>query len=167
MLVRGDDNSADVREGIRWLTVAADRGHTGAQYDLGVALYSGVSDDPNYQEALRWFKAAAEAGHPEAAYNAGVFYEDGLAASADLSAAARWYHKAAEAGLVEAMHALGIMLVVGRGVPRDLRGGVELLAAARHQGDADVEPDIEELLRRLDPAERAEALQILGPHGAD
>jgi uncharacterized protein len=157
LLVQRPANPGDAREGIRWLTFAAKRGDTEAQYALGVALFDGAGGiPPDHAEALHWFTAAAHAGHPEAAFNVGAFYDDGLAVEKDDAKAAEWYAEAVAGGVVAAMHTLGMMLAVGRGIPRDLRRGAELLARAREEGDADVEGDIRELLRRLPPEEKAE-----------
>jgi TPR repeat protein len=49
-----------------------------------------------------------------------------------------------------------MMHVVGRGVPRDISLAAELLARAKEQGDADIDDDIDELLRTLPGTEKAE-----------
>jgi TPR repeat protein len=155
-LVQGTVGVIDVEEGVRWLAFSAERGNADAQFNFGVALYSGVGGERNLEQAFRWFKTAAEAGHPEAAYNLGTFYDDGIVVQKDEATAAEWYRKAAEGDVTEAMHTLGMMLVAGRGVPRNLHVGAELLARAKEEGDHDVDEDIKELLRTLPPNERAE-----------
>jgi uncharacterized protein len=155
-LVQGTLGPAHPAEGVRWLTFAAERGDADAQYDLGVALYAGATGDRDEAGAFRWFKEAAEAGHPEAAYNVGAFYDDGIVVAKDEAQAAEWYRKAVGREVVEAMHTLAMMHVVGRGVPRDISLAAELLARAKEQGDADIDDDIDELLRTLPGTEKAE-----------
>jgi TPR repeat protein len=155
-LIQGTLGPGAPAEGVRWLTFAAERGDTDAQHDLGVALYSGATGDRNEAGAFRWFKEAAEAGHPEAAYNVGAFYDDGIVVSKDEAQAAEWYRKAVGREVVEAMHTLAMMHATGRGVARDIQLAAELLARAKEHGDADIDDDIDELLRILPPTEKSE-----------
>lgn len=49
-----------------WYRKAAEQGHEGAQFNLGLILYSGDGIAKNEAEAVRWFRKAAEAGLADA-----------------------------------------------------------------------------------------------------
>ena len=53
-------------ESIKWFTLAASKGHVGAQIDLGQSYYSSTLKDT--AEACRWYKLAAKSGNPIAQF---------------------------------------------------------------------------------------------------
>jgi TPR repeat protein len=98
---------------------AADAGHAGAMFSLGLvyARGAGVSRDP--AEALRWYRKAADAGNSAAMSVLGVAYEEGAGVDADAVEAMLWWRKAAEAGDTPAMNRLGLAYANGVGVAED------------------------------------------------
>lgn len=52
---------------VKWLTKAAEAGHTKAQYHLGLCYYYGyLGLKMNNEEAIKWFREAAHAGLTDA-----------------------------------------------------------------------------------------------------
>lgn len=95
---------------------AADQGHAGAQYHLGMMYRrgQGVRTDP--VEAVGWYRKAAEQGHAQAEFWLGWMYGRGRGIERDYAEAARWYGKAAEQGHAMAQHNLGMLYKQGKGV---------------------------------------------------
>jgi len=102
----GQGLKQDHAEAVRWYRKAAEQGHAGAQYNLGVMYLNGQGVRQDHAEAARWFRKAAEQGHAGAQCILGGMYEYGRGLKQDHAEAARWYRKAAEQGLVNAVSAL-------------------------------------------------------------
>jgi TPR repeat protein len=98
---------------------AADAGHAGAMYNLGLifARGAGVAKDP--VEAARWYRKAADAGNPEGMSALGMAYEEGSGVAMDPVVAMLWWRKAAEAGDTPATNRLGLAYANGVGVAKD------------------------------------------------
>ena len=58
--------SGNYTEAVRYFRLAAEQGHAGAQYNLGVCYTKGYGVTQNYIEAVKYFRLAAEQGHAEA-----------------------------------------------------------------------------------------------------
>ncbi len=84
---------------------AAEQGHAGGQFYLGVC-YHITQDDT---EAARWIRKAAEQGHAEAQCSLGDIYWRGIGVTQDDTEAARWLRKAAEQGYPEAQSLLKVL----------------------------------------------------------
>ena len=115
---------------------AADKGHAGAQFDLGAAYNrgAGVSEDP--AAAAKWYRLAAYQGHANAQFRLGSMYRNGRGVPQDAREAVRWYRLAAEQGRRGAQVKLGAMYDTGRGVPRDASEAARWYRLAAEQGDA-------------------------------
>jgi hypothetical protein len=98
---------------------SAQKGETGAQYNLGLMYEQGYGVAPDTKKAATWFEKAAEKGEANAQYRLGFLYSHGQGVPKDLQQAAEWYKKAAEQGFAPAQAALGNMYLLGEGVPRD------------------------------------------------
>ena len=84
----------DRKQGIRWLTQAAENGNEYAAYRLGKELLrSGDTTD-----ALSWLTASAETDNPYAAYLLGKLYWEGQVIPKDKEQAVYWLTQAAEQG---------------------------------------------------------------------
>jgi TPR repeat protein len=57
----------------KWYTVAANQGHPGAQFQLGLMSESGENATKNYKQAIEWYSLAAKQGHKKAADRLNVF----------------------------------------------------------------------------------------------
>ncbi|KAJ1627094.1 hypothetical protein T492DRAFT_877329, partial [Pavlovales sp. CCMP2436] len=149
---RGQDVPLDYAEAARLYRRAADQGHLGAQFELGLLYRDGTGDD---DDAARLYRRAAEQGNPIAQYclgncyaaGKGVLQDDreaarlfGLAAEQgyaqargvpqDDAKAARFYRLAAEQGYAQAQHNLAMLCEEGRGVVQDLSEAVHLFRLA-------------------------------------
>jgi hypothetical protein len=85
---------------------AAEAGHAGAAFSLGVlhALGQGVPGDSG--AALGWYRRAAEAAGAEARYNLGIKLEEGAAGRSDEATARRWLERLSRLG--EPTNPLGV-----------------------------------------------------------
>ena len=57
--------------------MAAEQGHAGAQYNLGLRYATGRGVPEDDAEAVRWYRMAAEQGHAGAQYALGFMYATG------------------------------------------------------------------------------------------
>jgi TPR repeat protein len=130
LLSRPDTESRTQAE--RWLRLAADNGHTRAQFLLGKAAMLGelASGQPDLPLAWRELDAAAQAGDVGAAYYLGLLYRGGYGRTPDLAAAAHWFNVAADGGVAQAMFLLANAYRDGDGVPRDDARAVSWYEAA-------------------------------------
>ena len=80
------------------LREAAEKGHAGAQYNLGSLYYLGNGVAKSVEEAVKWIRKAAEAGDPGAQWHLGHFYQTGEVVNKNLEEARRWYQKSADQG---------------------------------------------------------------------
>ena len=99
----------DFVEAVKLYLKAAEQGHTGAQYNLGVCYSNGDGVEKNCVEAMKWYRKAAEQGLAQAQYNFGVCYYHGDGVEKDLLEAVKWLRKAAEQGYEEAKTVLKII----------------------------------------------------------
>jgi Ankyrin repeats (3 copies)/Sel1 repeat/Ankyrin repeat len=97
--------SPDKAEAAKLFQRAADRGHSGAQYYLGMIYEKGAGVTKDVAAALNWYRQAATNGYVEASVTLGNFYSDGLEVTQDYAEAFVWYGVAAAQGnwLAEAL----------------------------------------------------------------
>ncbi len=62
----GDGVTQDYKVAIKWLTPAAEQGHAGAQFNLGIIHYNGDGVPVDDEAAVKWFTLAAKQGNAEA-----------------------------------------------------------------------------------------------------
>ena len=120
MYAKGEGVPQNHTEAARWYRRAAELGHAGAQFNLGVMYDKGEGVPQNHAEAARWYRRAAEQGVADAQLNLGLMYDEGEGIPQDYAEAARWYRLAAEQGHAKARVNLGGMYEFGAGVPQDL-----------------------------------------------
>jgi len=68
----------DLAEAARWYRLAAEKGESGSQYDLGFMLLLGEGGEKDIQEGLMWLERAAEQGEGSAFRLLVDSYENGL-----------------------------------------------------------------------------------------
>ena len=90
--------SKDYKKAVELYLQAANRGHVGAQFQLGY-YYAMESVPLDYKQAMQWYLKAAEQGNRSAMFNIGIMYERGQGVNVDKSQALAWYNQSAEAGL--------------------------------------------------------------------
>jgi hypothetical protein len=103
---RGWGVETDLKEAVRWYTLAADQGHSTAQNNLGYCYQHGLGVDTDLKEAVRWYKLAADQGLFAAQTNLGYCYRKGKGVDANQEEAVRWYTLAADQGDSTAQRAL-------------------------------------------------------------
>lgn len=74
----------------------AAQGHANAQFQLGLAYYSGDGVMRNVVSAARWFRLAAAQGEPSAQHNLALAYYHGIGVDKDSDEAIRWARMAAK-----------------------------------------------------------------------
>ena len=57
--------------GVGWFRRAAELGHAGAQYMMGIAYSTGRGIDPDAATAAKWFETSAGQGNAHAQYQIG------------------------------------------------------------------------------------------------
>ena len=72
--------------------------HPQAQYELGVALYTGEGIEENEEEAVLFFQLAADQNHPAASYMLGDCLLDGVGVMLDRALALEWLVLSSELG---------------------------------------------------------------------
>ena len=89
----------DNAKALHWFRLSAERGWSGAQFNLGM-MYNddGLGVDRDDEEAVYWLRLAAEQGHITAQHNLGVKYANGEGVPADLILAYKWWSLAASKG---------------------------------------------------------------------
>jgi len=77
---------------------AAQMGHAGAAYDMGLMHATGRAGPQSFAEAFRWYQLAAERGYAEAQCDLGEMYEQGVGVDVDLTGAYHYFRLAADQG---------------------------------------------------------------------
>jgi len=92
-------------EAVKWSKKSAKKGHSQAQFNIGVAYITGKGVPKNPYKALKWFEMAKENGDPEAQnalaetqWDIAIEYRD----KGNFSEALLWFEKAKENGSLEA-----------------------------------------------------------------
>jgi len=90
--------ASDQAQVARLFQEAAQQGHAGAQYYLGMMYDKGEGVSRDVTAALNWFRQSATNGYAEAGMTLGNFYSDGLEGKPDYLEAFVWYAVAAAQG---------------------------------------------------------------------
>jgi hypothetical protein len=125
----------DEVEGVRYYKLAAEQGHSMAQFNLGVCFERGQGVAQDWLEATRYYRLAAEQGDADAQYNLGCCYQCGEGVAQDEAEAVRYLRLAAEQGHAHAHFELGIAFEHGQGVAKDLAEAVRYYRLAAAQED--------------------------------
>ena len=124
------------KKAVEWYLKAAENGHAGAQFALGLMYAKGQGVSPDDKEAVRWYRKAAGRDHAGAQCNIGWMYENGRGVAQNDKLAVAWYRKAAGREYAGAQFALGLMYANGRGVPQSYKDAVEWYWNASKRGHA-------------------------------
>ncbi|NQU59261.1 MAG: sel1 repeat family protein, partial [Rhodospirillales bacterium] len=93
------------KKAAQWFRRAANKGHAGAQYNLGIMSYLGQGMDQDYAQAAHWFHKAGEQDHAAAQYNLGFLYYEGKGVEKDSLQAFMWIDRSANLGDEKAIRA--------------------------------------------------------------
>lgn len=124
----------DYYKSLSWYRKAADQGHAGAQFNVGIFYANGQTVARDITTAAEWWRSAALQGHVEAQFNLGLLYAQGEGVVQDLKEAALWWELAAKQGYAAAQFNLGVMYVKGQGVDEDATEAVRLWQLSARQG---------------------------------
>ena len=111
MHYKGDGVLRNHATALQHFQLAAQGGHAGAQYNLGL-MYGSGSDGvaKDMREAARWYRLAAEQGYARAQYNLGLMYARGDGVPQNRRESLRWLVKAAKQGHRKAREQLADMM---------------------------------------------------------
>ncbi|NKB75658.1 MAG: tetratricopeptide repeat protein [Gammaproteobacteria bacterium] len=93
----------EIGESIKHFHKAAEKGHTGAMYNLGYLYDEELKD---YDKAKHYYELAVDKGHTGAMYNLGCLYDEELK---DYDKAKHYYELAVDKGHTSAMYSLGYL----------------------------------------------------------
>lgn len=96
----------DESNGLRWLELAAGRGHLKAKASLGTFVHQGIGTERDVERGLRLLSEAAEAGEVTAMFSLGLIYQGGSEDDPNLEESRYWLTQASDLGSVEAQRAL-------------------------------------------------------------
>ena len=142
-----DSGTADA-EACRLYRMAAEQGHTGSQFELGMCFYSGHGTSRDIEVGARWWLIAAQAGHPVAQCCIASCYQNGDGVERNPAEALKWYLAAGTPrkdpvapevvhnGHPDAQSKLGEMYRTGEGVKQDRDEGMKWHRRAAEQGHA-------------------------------
>ncbi len=122
---------------IRELTVAAELGHSVAQFRLAMMYLDGVGGASNHKLAYYWFHRAAEQGDADSLNKLGWMCEAGFGVDRDQARAVNWFRQAAERGHLEAQFNLAAKYDNGEGVSQNHAEAARWYRLAAEQGLAD------------------------------
>ena len=114
--------------------LAAERGSTTAQFNLGSFYRFALGVPRDDEEAVQRYRIAAEKGSAEAAFQLGLLYAEPDSELHDYEKAAAWFSRASQAGHDLARCNLAFLLIEGKGIEGDPERGLELLEAAVANG---------------------------------
>lgn len=116
--------------------LAATKGSTYAQFELGTRYHTGFGIEQDYSEALKWYRKAALNGDASAASNIGSMYAKGEGVAKDGKEAMKWLLLAAKKGNSMAESNIGLLYMQGIGVEKNEREAFEWFQKAAASGNA-------------------------------
>lgn len=122
----GDVLEKDLAKAVEWYLVAAEKGHGGAEQNLGECYLNGLGVEMNMNVAISWFKRASEKGRLGAMFSLASIYE----AENNGVEAVRWFSRAAELGDLRSKHKLSSYYEKGICVTKDPEKAFQLLMEA-------------------------------------
>ncbi|HUR45046.1 MAG TPA: tetratricopeptide repeat protein [Candidatus Saccharimonadales bacterium] len=137
--------SSDYEKAAKWLRMAADQGHAGAQIALAELYEAGRGVAKDYAAAMELYQKAANNGSAEAQYNLADMYEFGRGTEKNQKKAAEWFTKSAERGMGLAQFNLGQRYHLGIGVTQDEVQAYKWLLLAKEQKVPDADKFVKEL----------------------
>lgn len=141
-------------QAFREFTPLAKKGHTEAQYLLGLMYYTGQGVPQDYRTSAEWHQKAAAKGKADAQYILGSMYFTGQGVDQDQTQAVDWFRKAATQGHGEAQYLLGLMYKNhAAGMPKDLVLAYMLWNLAAANGSANASDQRAQIVRRMTKAQ--------------
>ncbi len=116
----------NIDNGLKYLELAANGGHTQAQQVLGEMYWYGDLVAKDVDRGFKYFEDAAATGDAENEMYVGAMYYELGRSAADYEKAFKWLNQAAQKGHRRAQFYLGQMYSFGKGVPKDEKKAEEL-----------------------------------------
>jgi len=113
------NGNAQYEEAVKWMTKAAEQGHSKAQDAIGFFYWSGQGVNQNYTKAVYWYTQAANQDNANAQRNLAICYENGQGVSKDMIKAVYWYKKSAANGNIDSQFSYAKQLLNGKYVQKD------------------------------------------------
>lgn len=143
----------DYKTAAKYYSLAAKKGHSSAQYNLGLLYEEGKGIEKNMEEASKWYRRSAEQGNPLSMHSfALICYAGGEGSEQDKKEAFNWWKKSVETfqkdkekdrlkqeyfghwiEYGEAMFYLGVCYSNGFGVKKDAEEAVKWWRKAAEQ----------------------------------
>jgi len=136
------EQTADIKEAVKWLTKSAIQGYEMAQGELFEIYYNGDRVPKDYEKAFKWIKEIAKNNKHEsgAQYQVAMMYEKGEGVSRDYKQMVKWLIKAAKNTSTQAQLHLGIIYYHGdRGLLKDYKEAVKWFTKAAEAKDTPFE----------------------------
>lgn len=120
------------KETMKWFRMAAEQGHTEAQYKLGQLL---SYEKGHEEEGFKWILKAAENGLRSAQYSTAESYEDGKGIARNYSEALKWYKKCADQNDSFSMYEVGRYYEKGIGTEKNVYEAFKWYKKAAEKND--------------------------------
>lgn len=121
------------------MLAAANNNHSGAQFEVGMALLQGTGTTASPESAAGWLRKAAVNGHLPAILELGKLYYYGEGLNRDFSVAFQYYSKAAAVNNAEGLYLMGTMQLLGRGTEKNESDAVRNFIRAAELGNVDAQ----------------------------
>ena len=92
MYSNGNGVPENDKTAVKWYTLAAEQGHSTAQFNLGFMYQYGNGVPENDKTAVKWYTKVAEQGHGKAQTNLGFMYQYGEGVLTNYRRAYMWYN---------------------------------------------------------------------------
>lgn len=165
MHLDGNGVAKDCGEAAKWFRLAADAEDARAQFHLGVLSATGCGVPQDDMEAVSWYRRAAQGWHDRAQLHLGFMYHAGRGVAKDTAQAALWFRRGEPEARPVSLALLGLELWRGsRGtdaLPRDAVLAHFFLALAAGGNDPLARDSLDEVERRVNPAQRLESQRLL------
>ncbi|OHW62278.1 putative beta-lactamase HcpC precursor [Andreesenia angusta] len=131
---RGNSTTNDIEKALYWLEKAAEQGHIGSQYMVGLFYFTGELGINDFNKSLKWLERSANQGHMVSQLLLGSIYS-----STDYHKSFKWHLKAARQGLMDAQYYVGVYYETGSGVEKNKENALYWLEKAAEQGHIDAQ----------------------------
>lgn len=139
MYCNGDGLEVDDNKAFKLCSMAAEKGHAIAQYQLAKWLMIGVGCVKNTEKAISWFKASAASQYLPAIEALGIHYLEGYGCDVNYKEAFNNLNYAAQHGMSTAKYFLAKMFHNGFYVNQDINIELSLLHDSAKEGCAEAQ----------------------------
>lgn len=122
-------------KGLEYLTLAARRGNSIAQLQLGDFYWDGIHVPQDKDQALVWYERAADLSNVDAQIKLGQIYHSDESGYKNLARSALWLEHAAELGNLLAQRQTAINYMTSDGVRESIHSFLFWIEKAANQGD--------------------------------